>query len=187
VAYYAGVHTETEISDYLELAQQFTLPKSGALLKRLKINRLAFNLNSQCQADAVGMEYTKFRIRIYDADTIKGGPGKELCAQVIEIKNKDNQQLRVNLSEYQIAIPGRSFFVAIEWMRDFHNQGYAMVFQEKSMSYKQMINFRPAIGISPVKGPELNIWGLNLKRQWKRYTYFYPDFTDLAIIATVAQ
>lgn len=186
VAYYAGLHTETANFDYLQLAQQFYLTKAGAYLKEINISRLAFNLNYDYQPDAVGMEPTKFRLRIYDADTVRGGPGDELCDPVVEIKNKDNQYLGISLSEYKIVIPGKFFFVAVEWIRDFYNQGYVMV-TEKSGRTVQMINFRPAIGIHPIKGGKLNIWGLNVKKHWEPYTYFSPDFTDLAISAVVLQ
>ncbi|MBC7759689.1 MAG: hypothetical protein H7069_12585 [Phormidesmis sp. FL-bin-119] len=186
VTHYAGLHTETSSFDYLQLAQQFYLPKPGGQLMKIYVSRLAFRLNNLRQEDAVGMEPTKFRLRIYEADTIKGGPGEELCEQVIEVRDKDSQYLEINLSNYKIIIPRNSFFVAIEWMRDFTNQGYVLV-QEKSVRPVQTINYRPAVGVSPVKGTYLNIWGLNLKKQWKPYTYFSPDFTDLAITAVVRQ
>ena len=187
VVHYAGLHTETSTFEYLELAQQFYITKPIAILKKLSINRLAFNLHGEYQNSIVGMEVTKFGIRIYDADTIKGGPGREISDRLIQINNKDNRILTINLENHNILITGKSFFVAIEWMRDFTNQGFDMVFQKKTMSYIKLVNFRPAIGISPIKGDKLNIWGLNMKRQWKPYTYFSPDYTDLAIIATVAQ
>jgi len=186
VAYYAGLHTETAKFDYLQLAQQFHLPKAGAYLKKINIIRLAFNISYESQRDAVGMEVTRFRLRIYEVDTLKGGPGTELSKRVIEISNKDNQSLGINVSNYGIKIPGKSFFIAIEWMRDFTNQGYVML-QEKSGRTVQLVDYRPAIGIHPVKGKILNIWGLDLNRQWKPYTYFSPDFTDLAITAVVLQ
>jgi len=186
VTHYAGLHTETSSFDYLQLAQQFYLPKPGGQLMKIYVSRLAFRLNNLRQEDAVGMEPTKFRLRIYEADTIKGGPGEELCEQVIEVRDKDSQYLEINLSNYKIIIPRNSFFVAIEWMRDFTNQGYVLV-QEKSVRPVQTINYRPAVGVSPVKGTNINIWGLNLKKQWKPYTYFSPDFTDLAITAVVRQ
>ncbi|MBC7759876.1 MAG: hypothetical protein H7069_13540 [Phormidesmis sp. FL-bin-119] len=186
VTHYAGLHTETSSFDYLQLAQQFYLPKPSAQLIKIYVSRLAFRLNNLRQEDAVGMEPTKFRLRIYEADTIKGGPGEELCEQVIEVRDKDSQYLGINLSDYKIIIPSNSFFVAIEWMRDFTNQGYVLV-QQKSGRPVQMINYRPAVGVSTVKGTNLNIWGLNLKKQWKPYTYFAPDFTDLAVTAVVRQ
>ncbi|RZK81294.1 MAG: hypothetical protein EOO92_05035 [Pedobacter sp.] len=187
VTHYAGLHTENTTFDYLQLAQQFYLPKSGARLKRIQITRLFFLLDWTLQYDYMATEHTTFRVRVYDADTLKGGPGKELCNQIIEIKSMDEQHINHSLEKYNIIIPNKSFFVAVEWMRDFNNQGYEMVFDPKTMSYKRMVNFKPAIGMSPHKGEKQNIWGLNTKRQWQPYTNFSPDFTDLAISAVVAQ
>ncbi len=188
VVHYAGIHTETAMFDYLQLAQQFYLPKAGAYLKKINISRLAFRLNYQLEAqrDAVEMEPTKFRVRVYEADTIKGGPGAEISNETIEVEDKESQYLNINLSDYKIVIPGQSFFIAVEWMRDFTNQGYASVYQERS-GYKQLLSYRPAIGISPIKGNRLNIWSLDIKHQWKPYTYFSPDYTDLAIRVIVQQ
>ncbi|RYE55797.1 MAG: hypothetical protein EOP48_09410 [Sphingobacteriales bacterium] len=182
IVYYAGIHTETSLFEYLQLAQQFDVSQRGILLKSVVINRLAFMVNS----DNGGLQFTRFRIRIYDLDTLTGGPGRDLCSQLIEIKNRERRQLRVNLTQYKIALPSRTFFVAIEWLRDFDNMGYSTVFDEKLWKEVKHVNYRPAIGISPLKGKKLNIWGLNMKREWKPYTYFSPDYTDLAIEATIA-
>lgn len=179
---YAGIHTETSLFEYLQLAQQFDVPQSGLQLKGVVVNRLAFSVDP----NTAGSEVTTFRIRIYDVDSATGRPGKDLCRHLIEIKDKDSRQFKVNLSQYNIILPHQIFFVAIEWLRDFRNMGYATVYDEKSRRSVQHINYRPAIGISPVKGPKLNIWGLNMKREWKPYTYFSPDYTDLAIKASIA-
>ncbi|TCD01175.1 peptidase associated/transthyretin-like domain-containing protein [Pedobacter psychroterrae] len=179
---YAGIHTETSLFEYLQLAQRFDVKQSGIQLKGVVVNRLAFSVDF----NSAGLEVTTFRVRIYDIDTVTGKPGMDLCRQLIEIKDKDNRQFKINLSQYNIILPHKTFFVAIEWLRDFRNMGYATVYDEKLSRNVQHINYRPAIGISPVKGPKLNIWGLNMKREWKPYTYFLPDFTDLAIKATIA-
>lgn len=70
-------------------------------------------------------------------------------------------------------------------MRDFTNMGYSMLYNEKLGKDEKHINYRPAIGISPIKGKKLNIWGLNFEQEWKLYTYFSPDWTDLAVKAVV--
>ncbi|RZM24352.1 MAG: hypothetical protein EOO88_23115 [Pedobacter sp.] len=182
IVHYAGIHTETSLFENLQLAQQFDVTKSGLQLNGVVVNRLAFSVDF----NLAGLEVTTFRIRIYDVDATTGGPGKDLCRHLIEIKDKDSRQFKVNLSQYNIILPHKTFFVDIEWLRDFRNMGYATVFDEKSGRSVQHINYRPAIGISPLKGPKLNIWGLNMKREWKPYTYFLPDYTDLAIKATIA-
>ncbi|HKG08654.1 MAG TPA: hypothetical protein VKB19_19445 [Pedobacter sp.] len=187
VAYYSGLNTETAAFEYLQLAQQFDLPKSGAILKSVQINRLAFYVDYSSQGNYTSMEYTKFRIRIYDIDPGTGGPGRDLASEIIEAKSGDSKQIKINTDAFQILIPGKTFFVAIEWLRDFHNMGYVNVFDHKLQAAVQQINYRPAIGISPVKGKKLNMWALNFRHQWKPYTYFSPDWTDLAIKAIVFQ
>ncbi len=172
IVHYTGIHTETSLFEYLQLAQQFDVPRSGLQLDGVVVNRLAFSVGPS----AAGSEVTTFRIRIYDVDTVTGRPGKDLCRHLIEIKDKDSRQFKVDLSQYNIILPHKTFFVAIEWLRDFRNMGYATVYDEKSGRSVQHINDRPAIGISPLKGPKLNIWSLNMKREWKPYTYFSPDF-----------
>lgn len=186
IVLYAGRHTETSQFEYLQLAQQFDVDRAGMHLKRIVVGRLAFVVDYLTQGDFVGMEVTTFRIRIYDIDSLTGGPGKDLCNEVIEVKDKESRQLTVNLSGYKIYIPNKTFFVAVEWMRDFRNMGYDLVYDEKLKKEVQLVSYRPAIGISPLISSKLNIWGLDFKGNWKPYTYFSPDYTDLAIKATVA-
>ena len=184
IGYYAGISTNTASFNYLQLAQQFDVIKSGIKLKRIVVNRLSLN-GFMTESDYVDVESTKFRIRIYDIDPITSGPGRDLCDKIIEVNNTDNKQLGISLKRYNITIPNTSFFVAIEWMRDFTNMGYSMIYNEKLGRDEKLINYRPAIGISPVRGRKLNIWGLNFERKWNPYTYFSPDWTDLAIKAIV--
>lgn len=58
--------------------------------------------------------------------------------------------------------------------------------KEKKLGREIMqVNYHPMIGISPYKGPKLNIWALNFRHEWVAFTYFSPDLTDLAISAVV--
>ncbi len=188
IAVYAGRQTETSRFECLQLAQQFEVSRAGMVLKQVVIGRLAFVLDyfDTIQRNFIGAEETTFRVRIYDVDSLTGRPGKDLCNKIIEVRDKDNRQLTVNLNTYKIFIPNKTFFVAIEWMRDFRNMGYDMVYDEKIKKEVQIVSYRPAIGISPLISSKLHIWGLDFKGNWKPYTYFSPDYTDLAIKATVA-
>jgi hypothetical protein len=185
VSYYAGIDTETMLFEYLQLAQQFEVPKIGIKLKSVTMNRLAFSVDYQTQYDFTELEHTKFRIHIYDINQVTGGPGNDLCDQVIEVKSGDSRQLGINLKKYNIVIPNKTFFIAVEWLRDNFNIGYSMVYDEKLKKDVKRINYRPAIGISPITGKKLNIWGLEFNHEWKLYTYFSPFGTDLAIKATI--
>jgi len=188
VNHFAGINTASSGFEYLELAQEFSLPKPGARLVKIKLKRLAFTRISYSDIISYkGLDFAKFRLRFYAADSLKQGPGMELINTVVEIEDKDNQQISINLERYNIGIPGKTFFVSIEWIRDFVNQGFSIVNDRKTGLQKQIVNFRPAIGVSSIKGPQLNIWCLDPKKQWKPFTHFSPDMTDLAITAVVVQ
>jgi hypothetical protein len=183
IAYYVGIHKEDELFENLQVAQQFDVSRAGIILTKVTVNRLASFIG---RPDITGnFERTQFRVRIYDINPLTGGPGKDLCNEAIEESSGDTQQLGVNLKKYKIVVPHKTFFVAVEWMRDFKNAGYTMVYDKKVSDLRQLPNYRPAIGISPITGNKLNIWALNFKHEWKRYQYYMPFGTDLAIKAVI--
>jgi hypothetical protein len=193
VGNYVGLHIGNDEFKYLQIAERFEAYRPNTTLKKVIIDRLAFYLNKAKDIPSSGMngqyeftelEHTKFRIRVYDIDPVTGGPGKDLCNSIVEVKSNDDKQLGTNLKRYNIFIPNKVFFVAIEWMRDYANMGYVQI-DDPLGKTKRHVNYRPAIGLSPIKGDKLNIWALNLNHEWKLYTYHSPDFTDLAIKATV--
>ncbi|NNU34626.1 hypothetical protein HK413_12075 [Mucilaginibacter sp. S1162] len=178
VEYYAGISTGTEVFNYRQLAQKFTLKNSGVKLTGAKIIRLVFNAYYEEQ-------HTKYRLRIYDVDNRTGGPGKDLASEVIEISSSDGQQNNANLKKYNIIIPNKTFFIAIEWMRDYHNASFTEIYEPKQYKSVKIESYKPTIGLSPIQGKELNIWAMNFKGEWKPYTYFMPFGTDTAIKAVV--
>lgn len=187
IGHYAGINTETATFDYLQLAQQFYTNKPGILLKEITVNRLAFglDLSDHTWTGLVHLDPTKFRIRIYDVDPVTNGPGRDLCTKVIEVSKSTGSQVAVNLKKYNIIIPNKTFFVAVEWLRDFYNAGYSIAFNPKQRKMTRLLNYHPAIGISAVTGDKLNIWALNFKHEWKPFSYFMPFGTDLAMSAII--
>ncbi len=177
--HYAGFDTETANFDYYQLAQKFEAPKTGLRVEKVKIARLAFDDRGE------GYERAAYRLRFYDVDPATLGPGKELTGKTIEISNGEDRQSGISLSKYNIIIPQKSFFVAIEWLRSSHNIGTVNFYDKKDKVFIKHDNYRPAIGIVPKTGKKLNMWALNFKHQWQPYTYFMPFGTDLAIKATV--
>ncbi|MES2428547.1 MAG: hypothetical protein V4560_16315 [Bacteroidota bacterium] len=193
VGNYVGLHIANDEFKYLQIAERFETPRTNSILKNVIIDRLAFYFNKARYVSSSGLngqyeytelEHTKFRIRVYDIDPITGGPGKDLCNKVIEIQSNSDKQLSTNLKRYNIIIPNKTFFIAVEWLRDYANMGYVHI-DDALGKTKGHVNYRPAIGLSPIKGDKLNIWALNINNEWKLYTYHSPDFTDLAIKATV--
>lgn len=187
IEHYAGISERATSFEWLQLAQRFDSPKIGGVLKNVSIYRLVFTLNGQVQGNYTGMEYTKFRVRIYGLDSLTRGPGQDLCSKVIEVKSNGRRRIKIDLTNLNIIIPDPEFFVAVEWVRDFHNMGYVRLNNADGSTTDRVINYRPAIGISPVKTNNLNIWGMNFRRAWLPYRYFSPDFTDLAIKAEVSK
>jgi hypothetical protein len=133
----------------------------------------------------VHLDVTKFRIRVYDIDPVTNGPGRDLCTEVIEESKSVGSQVTKNLKKYNIIIPNKVFFIAIEWLRDYYNGGYSISYKFDENKPTKQVNYRPAIGISPITGKKLNIWALNFKREWQPFTYFMPFGTDLAIKASI--
>jgi hypothetical protein len=187
IEHYAGINERATSFELLQLAQRFDSPKIRGVLKNVSIYRLVFTLNGEGQMNYGGMEYTKFRVRIYGLDSLTRGPGRDLCSKVIEAKSNGRRRIKIDLTNLNIIIPDPEFFVAVEWVRDFHNMGYVRLNNADGSTTDRVINYRPAIGISPVKTNDLNIWGMNFRRAWLPYRYFSPDFTDLAIKAEVSK
>jgi hypothetical protein len=197
IAYFAGVHEDTSAFNYLQLAQQFYTDKVNTELVTLQIERLSYNLDDKYGVIIYNepklehfkqIEFTKFKVRIYDINEATSKPGKDLCDSVIEVKIRSSEKARINLKNYHIIIPHKTFFVAIEWIRDYYNAHYTVVFKppyHHSTAGDKLISYKPAIGISPVTGQKLNIWSLDTNHDWLPYTTFSPFGTDLAIKATL--
>ncbi|MFD2147190.1 hypothetical protein [Mucilaginibacter antarcticus] len=134
VVHYAGINTRTANFDYLQMAQQFYIAKPGTTLKSITLNRLAFglDLSGLTWSGMVRMDKTKFRIRVYAIDPVTKGPGRDLCNQVIEEDESVGRQVNINLKKYNIHIPDTTFFVAIEWIRDFYNAGFSLGYDPKT-------------------------------------------------------
>lgn len=190
IGLYAGVATDDASFNYLQIAQRFAGSTTNNRLASITINKTS------------DWMLTKFRIRIYDIDPANGGPGADLFGGIIDIDNQDyvndflnrrsdytsfveSKKTTVDLNRYNIIIPHKSFFVAVEWLRDFFNASKAPFYNKFTQKVDTAIVFRPYIGISPVKGDKLNIWVMELNGKWKIYDHFYPLGTDLAIKATV--
>ncbi|GAA4085193.1 hypothetical protein [Mucilaginibacter panaciglaebae] len=189
VSYYVGLHADDPSYDFLQLAQKFEAPKAGCLLTRVNMHRLAFFINYYSsdpdRMARIELEHTKFRLRIYDIDATTGGPGKDLCDQIIEVSSSDQKELDISLNKYNIIIPNKTFFVAVEWLRDYYNGGSVSIYDFKTHRYKEHGFYKPSIGISPNTDKMLNIWALDFAHRWKPYTEFSPFGTDLAIKVNV--
>ncbi len=189
--FYIGLNKYNYRFNHEQIAQKLNVPVANAKLLSIVIQRMR-------DVSKVVRDYdphTKFLIHIYDVNAQSGSPGKELSSQCILVQNKSSEIIDIDLSKYNVVIPGKQFFVAIEWLRiDFNelvnfavnDPGGGFVFKENQENYKGYIRYHPIIGMSGTKGNELNTWALNFQGQWAPYTYFSPDLTDFAISAEVA-
>ncbi|MFD2872291.1 hypothetical protein ACFS5N_07430 [Mucilaginibacter ximonensis] len=194
VVHFAGLHDGAGSFNYLQIAQEFYTDKINTRLDALQIERLSFNLDTR-YGMAISdekhqkyqqIEFTKFKVRVYDIDAATGKPGRDLCDRVIEVNIKSSERARIKLKSYNIIIPHKSFFVAIEWMRDYYNAHYTVILAPNTSTRDKLMSYKPAIGISPVTGKKLNIWVLSTNHDWFPFTTFSPFGTDLAIKATVS-
>ena len=166
----------TTMGSHTQIAKYFTVPSINAFLTEIEIcNRKMFNSRKAI-----------FRIRIYDIDSLTKAPSKDLCDHIIEIKS-NKKTIIVNLSEYNIFIPNKCFFVAIEWLKIPYNENKFKVTDAKGRK-QNMITFNPSIGghqseySNPNKSNTLHqVWQLNYQNRWVAIT----PFDNISIVATV--
>lgn len=91
----------TGLNTVNQLAQLFEAPKPQMQLTELEL----------CKDPSESL----FRIRVYDVDLIYGYPAKDLVDTVIEVRSRESH-VRIDLESYHIVIPGKTFFVAVEWL-----------------------------------------------------------------------
>ncbi len=95
-------HFYTTSGFVTQVAQLFSAPKVLCRLKSLEFCKEA--------------GYDRFRFRLYTVDSSgRLKPGLELSSEVIEVRS-GNRRVKVDLSDKNIVIPGKDFFVAIEWL-----------------------------------------------------------------------
>lgn len=155
-----------------QLAQHFNSPVENASLTHVTICR-----NSHFY-DA---EKTIFRIRIYNMDSVSKAPSADLCNEIIEVKTK-SKIIKVNLEKYNIQIPDKDFFIAVEWLKIPYNiEKGKMKINGKEVEH---ITYHPSIGWSDAKNDQIEAWSLDYKNNW-RLVYFPSAKTSLSIAATI--
>ncbi|HEU4470671.1 MAG TPA: carboxypeptidase-like regulatory domain-containing protein, partial [Flavisolibacter sp.] len=95
-----------------QLAQRFEAPGDGMQLLQLEL----------CKDRSESI----FRFRIYDVDSVSKGPGKDLADTIIEVSSGETHA-EINLEQHHIIIPGKSFFVAVEWIFIPYNEEYQTI------------------------------------------------------------
>jgi hypothetical protein len=137
-----------------QTAQSFYIENSYTYLKKINICKMG--------------GHTKFRVWIYDIDTITGGPSNKLVEKIIEVKSS-KRNVKIDLKEFNIQIPNKIFFVAIEWLFIDENR-----FWEKQLGFngikQKVANYSPGISFSNRGVNNENIcWDLmNNNNKWHK-------------------
>ena len=114
----------------------------------------------------------RFRVRIYDYDSIAHKPGPEICDSLIEVYGSGI--ITVKLDKFKIIIPQKRFFVAVQWLFIEEN-----LETEKSDGPGYDFYYRPGIRMNKVTEGEGNTWMQYHDQRWIRWKF------DLAVTATV--
>ncbi len=106
---------------FRQTARKFIAPAEYSRLKQVSIRRYLTRKSPFENKDC------RFRIRVYDVDEITGAPGVDISHRLIEVEETGNRQLiTLDLSRYNIVIPKKTFFVAIEWLFIGFNESIQM-------------------------------------------------------------
>lgn len=158
----------------IQLAQHFTSPSNNSILKEIKICRFSIPLFAP--------DKTIFRIRVYEMDTITKEPSTDLTNQIIEVKTR-SKFIQLNLEKYNIYIPNKDFFVAIEWLKIPYNEERTK-FKMSNGKTIEMLTYRPSIGWTDNINPTMEAWTLDYKNSWSKVGNL-NNKTSVSIEATV--
>jgi hypothetical protein len=156
----------------LQVAQHLQAPREGSLLRSVQIGT---------GHSIFDPERSRFRIRIYDIDSLSKGPGKDLCHEAIEVQ-ASTRNVTVDLTPYSIVVPNRDFFVAVEWLRIEENEE---VVHSKGEDGKETTHrhYNPSIRMREEAEPGLECWSLLNGWSWRKQ--FYRKRHKAAISAVV--
>lgn len=162
-------HFYTSSGSQYQVAKKLTAPKEDTWLHAVNVE--------------IGKEGRKcmFRVRIYDLDSVNKCPGDELTDTVVQVTSKGGL-ISIDFSLYNIQLPGKYFFVSIEWLFIPLNEDKGTTrYQGKkvsSISYKPYICFTKDLTAS-----REDIWNLHYFGKWM--PNFSSEERNLAISAIV--
>lgn len=134
-----------------QLAQRFDVSEPGLQLTGITL----------CKDRSASV----FRIRVYDYDSITKAPSSDITDSLIEIRSADSK-VRIDLNNYNIIIPGKSFFVAVEWIFIPGNEDVDKV--KLNGKKTDFIWIRPAVRFRKNRIKEdSKIWMLHWRGKWE--------------------
>ena len=187
VRFYIGFQKVNEQFNYLQAAQKFDTEKAGSTLQQVELGRLIIPVNGG-ESRISEPANTTFLLHIYAVDSLTGGPGNSLIKEPLEVKNRADQIIKIDLRKHKIMVPGKTFFVGIEWLMNSKNQRFqemiGVVELVPGKRFRTIANlYEPFIGMVKNKKLTSDVWVMTPERQWKLYTHNMPYMTDLAISA----
>lgn len=157
-------------------AKLFTAPTDNAVLTNVQIGR-----RDNEDGTSWPNKYTRFKLNVLKANGPNGMPGDVFFTR--EILLEDNSlRITVDLSQDNIVLPGKYFFVAIEWIREPFNEitksnsyysyqkaGKAQVYSAGyyTVIYQPLLAIYEKIALSTKKAPDL----IKTGGIWKRFPY----------------
>lgn len=158
-----------------QLAQLFTAPQEHSILHSVQICRFSIPI--------IAPQRAIFRLRIYAMDSLTRKPSRDLCTQVIEVKTSSKNVL-VDLSPYNIVIPNKEFFIAIEWLKIPINEETVLE-RTKDGKKKISIELKPTIFWAGGKTSiPSEVWMMSYTNKWFK-VHTSGDRSSLAITPTV--
>jgi hypothetical protein len=124
-------------------------------------------------------------------DSLTGKPSRNLGVKNLVVNNRKKQTVTIDTRKYKIKIPGKEFFVAVEWMFTLKNKrqinpSIPLTTSEGRTLRTIAHSYQPFIGMIDSGSKESNVWVLTPEMEWKLYTHNMPYMTDLAMSAEVA-
>jgi hypothetical protein len=154
-----------------QAAKKISAPVANSILTGVKI-RLSKNRKG----------LSMFRIRIYDYDPLKKGPGEELTDSIIQVSAKPGL-VSIDMTPYQIELKAKDFFVSLEWLIIPVNENRYLSRYEGEKQDREFLDYRPGICLTKYKRSTADeLWALSYSGKW------FPmllDNDNLAISATV--
>ncbi len=106
---------------------------------------------------------TPFRVRVFAVDSLTGEPGEDLLTEELVVRANGPGWFTVDVSKYNIKVPNRGYFAAMEW-----------VYSKKKYYYQ-------ASGLDPQRyyGQQLGIIvGDFTQNSWKKYLAYEWEFLN---------
>lgn len=152
-----GFNSYTSSGSITQVAQHMHAASENALLSEIHICKEGDN--------------SLFRIRIYDIDSITGKPSGDLADTIIEVRS-GKRHVQINLEKYNIIIPHKDFFVAIEWIYVPSNESGIKVKRDgqkiRYSQYSPFLFFKNRKTDSDSFEQSLESWHLDFRKNWLR-------------------